>query len=245
MGLNVAAVTGLLLSGACGAPDRDTMRVFETIELPDSGAWTLHAGHDSIIWVGFPGEILGVDQSGKQLVRHAPGGAGVPIVRGRSDDRLFFRTRDSISSVSPAAAIMTRPGRSSGDLLVDPLGRFLLGTEENGGIIALDADTLDPVWGWAALGATSTAIAMTRSGHRVYQAVDRSGDADSPQLLVRDAQTGRVLRSVRVPIAAASIVVGDADEAYLAGRSETGGTSVVSLVWRGGEMEVAWRRVLE
>jgi hypothetical protein len=140
---------------------------------------------------------------------------------------------------------MTRPGRSSGDLLVDPLGRFLLGTEENGGIIALDADTLDPVWGWAALGATSTAIAMTRSGHRVYQAVDRSGDADSPQLLVRDAQTGRVLRSVRVPIAAASIVVGDADEAYLAGRSETGVTSVVSLVWRDGEMEVAWRRGLE
>jgi hypothetical protein len=110
-----------------------------------------------------------------------------------------------------------------------------------GAVLAHDAGSLETVWAWAALGAPTTALAVSPEGDRLYQALD--DDDDEPQVLIRDLQTGRELGRLEMDFLLQELVAAEDGTLYGVGRDGRRAV-VVALRPGGGELEPLWRRSL-
>jgi hypothetical protein len=189
-----ALVGALALLGACGAP-ADTLDTGVRIPLPAEGAQgaTLAVDSAAIAWVGAPGRLVGVDSSGAVVAEVATGGVEVPRLLWREGDRLVIALPDRLTTAPAAGGTAPEGWASEGaTALRDPRGRWIYALTPHGGVVGLDAATLQPRWGWPEAGAHALAGAVSPLADRVYLALDTAGGRDA-HLQVRDAATGRVL----------------------------------------------------
>lgn len=246
----VATVTLLFLGlGGCRSYFADTLEVVQRIPLPDSTATILLMDSGERFWVGAPGRITGVDSTGSIVAEVvlpttspldwvAASPARLYFLAGRALGNAALPDRGSSSVVGPQIVSLEVPADA---VALDPRDRYVFRTAEYGSLIAHDADTMQPLWGWGAVGGPATAITSTPGGERVYMGIARENGAE---LLGRDAQTGRTLRRMNLPHAPRALFTGPDGSVYALGWDDEGEGSVLGLRWNGGELEVAWRRSL-
>jgi len=237
----VAALAGLSIFG-CRPADRDTLVTVRTIPVPEAFT-SLHVDGAGFFWLGGGGEILKLDPDGRELARLRVPEASNAELADFHADRLYFRTPSSILLVDARESrlLVENADLGAGHFLADVRGRFVLRTAGEGAVIAHDPLTLEPVWGWGAVGARATALALSPEGDRIYLALGARAEG-GPELLVRDVQTGRVLRR-RVLRDSASVVIAGGPSMVFAFESDArGGGQLEALQWRAGELEPVWSR---
>lgn len=238
----VLAVATFLLAG-CNL-SAGTLRVAETVALPDATAVTLSVDADGSFWLGRPGGLL-------RLPSATGGALGVNVgplepmhLLGTAGPLLLFRSSDGLAAVGEEGLVAEAAAESDSAAL-DPVGEYLLTATENGTIVAYRAHDLAPVWGWPAVGAPANALEFTPEGDRVYQPGGPFEYREHPVLLVRDIQTGRIVREFETPGEIVALVAGSDDTIY---GVWTGGGRVdaeaFALGWRGGAIVTLWTHSL-
>lgn len=232
----------LLLVG-CGSPGRDTLVMADGFDLPGPSASTLHIDSAGRFWVGRSGEIVRIDTDGSRRVHYPTREIDASEYLGAAGSQLYFRTSGSLLSIDLAAdsGVLRRPGHAEA-AAVDPRGHVVLRTEDAGTVVAHEANGLDPVWGWGAVGAASRALAISPQGDRVYQALAEGESSGSATLLVRDLFTGRILRSIELAEPLQAIVLDSDGDLYAAGWAEGGEGAITKIGWEDGELRSSWRR---
>src|SRR5690606_11387699 len=174
----VATVTLLFLGlGGCRSYFADTLEVVQRIPLPDSTATILLLDSGERFWVGAPGRITGVDSTGSIVAEVvlpttspldwvAASPARLYFLAGRALGNAALPDRGSSSVVGPQIVSLEVPADA---VALDPRDRYVFCTAEYGSLIAHDADTMQPLWGWGAVGGPATAITSTPGGERGYQ----------------------------------------------------------------------------
>ena len=228
---------------ACGE-EGNTPDIARRISLSDSTASSLHALGPEL-WLAGPTRIVHLDSAGQQVAHlDFPGTpeAGAEIL-GDAAGMLFFRVGPALGALAPGRDSL-RVGAPIGKtdaLTLDPLGRFAYQSGGHGAITAHEAETLRPVWGWPALGGLSEGIALSPEGDRLYQAV---APKDGQRLLlVRDLQTGRILRQIEVEGEVRRMAMATDGGIYVV-ESHRGDADVVRYTWAGGTLAEQWRTVL-
>ncbi|HEV2149304.1 MAG TPA: hypothetical protein VGR37_18015, partial [Longimicrobiaceae bacterium] len=119
------------------------------------------------------------------------GAAGPARVVGSDTAALYVRVGTVLLAVDVREGRVRarREGVGEDGFEVHPRGRGGYVLSRNGGVLGVAAGSLRPVWGWPERGAAGTALAVSPLGDRVYHALG----GDEPRILVRDAQTGRIL----------------------------------------------------
>lgn len=241
--VGVTLVVGAMLAACGSAPD--TLRTVATLPLPVADLSGLEIDSTGIFWLAAPGAILRLPQDSLTPKRLPLASPGSPQFVGRTDSAAIFRTASNVlaASLSGDSILAANDGAPSDVAVLDVRDRYLFTTTGPGEVILYRPETLEPIWGWAAVGAPSDALALSPEGDRVYQAVGPSEYRESAEILVRDLQTGRILRTVEMPEVVRALVAAPSGSLYgTMWDDELGGASAFALVWAGGELEVAWRR---
>ena len=188
-----------------------------------------------------PGRLVIVGDEGFEAVHELPG-ASLPRIAAGRGGRVALIAGDSLRLVPAPDSGGARGEMARAVLVHDPPGRFLLQGASSGAVIAHDPETLEPVWAWGAIDATTTALALPPWGDRLYQAVQPDeGDA---RLLVRDVQTGRVLGSIGLEAVTVALAV-DARGKLYAVQRDGRDLQVMSLALVGDEADVLWRQRID
>lgn len=241
--VGLAIMVGGML-GACGSAP-DTLRTVATLPLPAPDVTAVEVDSAGIFWLAAPGAILRLTPDSLTPQRLAVAASEPPEFVGRTDSIAVFRTSSSLiaASLSGETILAERAGTHSDVAVLDVRDRYLFTTSLSGEVIIYRPETLDPIWGWAAVGSLSEAVALSPQGDRVYQAVGPSEYRESPEILVRDLQTGRILRTVEMPEIVRALVAAPSGSLYgTMWNDELGAASAFALVWEAGELDVAWRR---
>jgi hypothetical protein len=240
-GFGLAGSMLIAFSTACRPPEPDTLAIAERIPVHPSAA-SVHFHEPLGFWIGAPGELFRLDRSGVELDRVAIGDPDVPRVVGGYGELVLLRAGGSavVLEASAARLLAERPDMG-GILALDPSGRYVFHTTGAGAITVHEAGTLDPLRGWAAIGAPSTALTVTTEGDRVIQAL-AANDERPPELLVRDLQTGRAISRLPFVEPLDELVSGrDGSIFALVGRGRVAG-GVIRLGWNDGALTPRWRR---
>lgn len=239
-----ALLLAFVLIAGCRIPEQDTLSVTDAIPLPEDGFTSLALVDDGGAWVGGTAGVMRVGADGETLAR-----AELPTGH---EYRLL--AEPGVGLVAAAPSIVARIDGATGDVLavamgdftapfrLDPAGRFLLTSGAAGAIVAHDLDGLEPRWGWAAVGAPGTALALLPRGERIFHAT--GGGEETPLLLYRDVQTGTTLRSLeRAEPTRALETAADGGVYGVAWREGAGG-SVFALGWSEGNLGEEWATTL-
>jgi hypothetical protein len=134
-----------------------------------------------------------------------------------------------------------REGFGTSRLVLDARGRAMYQGAGSGAVLEHDPATLEPLSGWPALAARTTALAASPEGDRLYQAV--TSEEDGERLLIRDLQTGRVL--AEVPLEGVLEAMAADGRGMLYGLLREGRRlTVVALRPAADGLEPVWRRRL-
>lgn len=158
---------------------------------------SLHIDADGTPWIGAPG-VVAAREAGGAVASLEMSDEGRPEFVAASDAVLYLRTGEVLTRVDPGGAVITarRPGFGGAAVLLDVRGRFVAQGAASGAVLGFSPDSLQPLWGWAARGAPTSALAMTAEGDVLWQALAPPGTR--ALLLERDVQTGRILDEHRV-----------------------------------------------
>lgn len=180
--------------------------------------------------------------SGRPVARVPLAGLDSAVFLRNDSTAVFLRSRaGALSTHDPRSGqLRARRPAGGGSLAVDPRGRWIYSTVRNGGVLGLDARTLQPQWGWPESGRAATALAVAPLGDRVYLAL--AGDEDegvSPSIRVLDAQTGEALLEMDQELPVRQLIA--STEGWIFGRSEEDGAGAVfALRHHGGELQPIW-----
>jgi hypothetical protein len=242
-GVTAAAVL-LLLAGACRR-SADTLPTERRIALEGATASgvTLGMGPDGRAWIGLAGNLVAVDSAGRVVATATPGGDAVPDVVGVVNGSLLVRAGAELMLVSPDdGAVGARwPYAPLRAAAADPTGRWVYAANEGGGVVSVDARTLEPRAGWPEVGREAVGAAVSALADRVYLSVagdDARGDA--PEVQVRDAQSGRVLATLPQPYPARDPAASPQGLLYACAHGEAFAYRHVA-----GGLERAWERPLD
>ncbi|HEX2189433.1 MAG TPA: hypothetical protein VHG51_11070 [Longimicrobiaceae bacterium] len=181
-----------LLAGACRRPEHPEVAAGRSVPLPapvDSTA-SIAAGPAGRLWLAAGGRLAVLDTAGgpaAALDLEAPGPARFV---GSDTAAVYLLAGTRLLAVAPdGGRVRARRGGVGEDgFAPDPGGGGYLATR-GGGVLRAAPGTLEPVLGWPERGPPGTALAVSPLGDRVYQALG----GEDPEVLTRDAQTGRVL----------------------------------------------------
>lgn len=194
-----------VLTGACAVailvgcgPDEARLRTVPVLVHGLDSVASLYLDGEGTPWIGRAGEVAAVAADGATAARVSLPGSDVPEILAVTERAVHARIGDRLVRVDPAASAepAERAGFGGTALLLDVRGRFLAQGASSGAILGFEPDSLMPVWGWAARGAPTTALAMTPEGDVVWQAL--APDGTRAVLLERDVQTGRILDEHRL-----------------------------------------------
>jgi hypothetical protein len=145
---------------------------------------------------------------------------------------------------TPATSVIafSGPGRQDAGRDAD-LTRARHRATGGGAVLAYDATSLEPRWGWAALGAPATAAAGSLLGDRFYLALADTAGAAGGEVLIRDLQTGRVLSRAFFPVPLVGLLP-DPGGGLVALLREEGGGAVMGLRHAQGDLPIRWRHTL-
>lgn len=236
----------LALLVACeGQPVEALLETGSTV-LPDSGSTTLLLQAADSLWLGDPGRVQRVDSAGVVRFEARLAAVGTPELLGMSEGRVYYRADALLGFIDASSGSRVERENVPGELfLLDPHGRFIYTSVGAGALVAYDAETLEPLWGWAELGGPGTALALAPQGHRLFQAIGTGGARRSPQLDVRDVQSGRVIRTVELTGDAHALLVSERGELYGVLDRPGSGFELRAWRWEGGRLEPQWQRSLE
>ncbi len=198
----------LALAGGCRRPETVEVGAGRTVPLPapvDSTA-SIAAGPDGRIWLASGGRLALLDTA------RAP--APVPVELGTTDAArvvgsdtaaVYLRAGTRLLAVrTDSGRVRARRGGVGADgFAPDPRGGGFVATRW-GGVLGVAPGSLRPLWSWPERGPAGTALAVSPPGDRVYQALG----GDEPRILVRDAQTGRILAETETAAAVRSLDAG-------------------------------------
>lgn len=239
-------VSGLLVG--CSRDIADTLTVRQRLPLPDSMSTRLDIDEHNRIWLSGPGQIVRLDSMIAAPARLRLRTPAAPTWLSGGEEHVYFQVAstlgmldlgaasDSTSLPQPLLQPIEWPAEA---VAVDPRGRFLYRTAEAGSLVAHDLDSLIPRWGWAAVGAEGTALSLSPGGDYLFEATTTV--EEQPELLVRDVQTGRILRRIELSDPARTLFSTRDGSVYAVGGSRDGG-SVAAFGWRDGELERQWQR---
>jgi hypothetical protein len=235
---------GLLLLGACRPEAAPIIDVVERTPLPAGDYTTLHLDAGGGSWLGAPGRLTRVPSAGTLPADiPLPEVDGTPTFVGEAGGVTFFHSGTHLIAVEGtvpelrAGPVEIEPGRAA----LDVRGRYLYRTSGAGSIIAHDPVTLEPVWGWGAVGAPAPALALSPEGDLLYLAVVDPEGARPAEILVRDVQTGRILSRVEVVEPIKALVADGRGDLYALAVAPDRGGMVIALRYRRGELETRWR----
>jgi hypothetical protein len=242
----VGALAVLLLLAACARDGVPDLAVRAHQALPEPGFQSLYVDGAGRSWVGRPGRLARLDGAAVAAAV-ATAGAEVPRVVGGAGGRLVVRVGARVLALDPESAeVMAERAEMAGILSIDPLERYLYRATGSGAVLAYDAVSLEPRWGWAALGAPATAATGSLLGDRLYLALSDTAGAGAPggEVLIRDLQTGRVLSRVFFPVPLAGLLP-DPRGGLVALLREEGGGAVMGLGHAQGDLPLRWRHTLD
>lgn len=201
------AAAALLASFAVGAagctPADDELEVTRRQPLSIGAVSSLHVDGEGRYWIGGGGGVVIVDSLGGVYPGVTTRGLEPPRVAMEDDATLYLLHEDTLIAVDRADAerLAVRGGFTDVVVMMDERGRFVAQGARSGAVLGFDPRTLDPLWGWAARGARTTALAAAPQGDMIWQALE---DDDGSVILQRDVQTGRILDVERFgePVAA-------------------------------------------
>ncbi len=183
----------LALAGGCRRPETVEVGTGRTLPLaaPVDSTASIAAAPGGRVWLAAGGRLALLDTA------RAP--ASVPVELGTEDAArvvgsdtaaVYLRAGSRLLAVQPDSGRVRarRGGVGAAGFAPDPRGGGFVGTRW-GGVTGLAPGSLRPLWSWPERGAAGTALAVSPLGDRVYQALG----GDAPRILVRDAQTGRIL----------------------------------------------------
>jgi hypothetical protein len=244
LGSGVVLLLGAVVVGGCRTDDPDSLAVAERVPLPGSFT-SLHIDIGGSAWLGGQSVLVRADLAGRESGRFPIDGSDPPRIAASLLDHLYFRAGPSVLLVDGAAgSLLGQASEMPGEAVaVDWRGRFVFRTGAAGAVLAHDARSLEPLWGWGAIGADGTALGVSPEGDRVYEAV--ASEDDSAELLIRDLQTGRILRRFPLADPIRRLIVADARTLYGVGWNGDGsGGALVRLSWKEGHLVNVWRRAL-
>lgn len=193
--LTAACAVAVLVG--CG-PDEARLRTLPVLVHGLDSVASLYLDDKGTPWIARPGEVAAVAADGAAAARMPLPGSEVPEILAVTEGAVHARVGDRLVRVDSATSAepAKRAGFGGTALLLDVRGRFLAQGASSGAVLGFEPDSLVPVWGWAARGAPTTALAMTPEGDVVWQAL--APDGSRAVLLERDVQTGRILDEHRL-----------------------------------------------
>jgi hypothetical protein len=229
-------------TAACRPAQPVTLEVAERIALPSPNVRSIDFVGPDGAWLGAPGELIRIDGAGREVARLAIGEGSTPMPVGEQGGWRWYQAGATVVALDPGGEGVAVERQGMGGVMVaDVRGRLLFRASGAGALIAHDPQTLEPFWGWAAVGRGTTALAISPEGDRVYHAVDGEAEEGGPALLVRDFQTGRTLR--RIPLLEPIATMLARRDGSLLTLSNGGGPGMVlRMAWRAGSLDVDWRR---
>jgi energy-converting hydrogenase Eha subunit A len=203
----VAAAAILLPLLASCRPTRDDLSTAWRFPLPAeaAGATTITVDGAGRVWLGVAGQLVVADSAGAVTGAAIPGGEDVPSVAAVLPGALLVRTGPELVRVDAADGSVGARWRYA-ELRAtapDPGGRWVYAANSGGGVLRLDAATLEVLGGWPEVGADAVGAAVSALGDRVYVSLAPGEGSDAPAAIhVRDAQSGRVVGEIAQPEAA-------------------------------------------
>jgi hypothetical protein len=229
-------MAGCILLSGCRR-DAPELPIAEVIPIPVAGATTLHVGGDGRFWVGEATAVT-VLEAGEVAARTAITAGAVPRVVGESHSHLLVRRASgSLLIFDRESGELLADTTIAGEPLLDVRGRWVFVATGSGAVLIHEPGTLTVTSAWAALGMTSTALAASPEGDRIYHALSDDGAAT---VLTRDLQTGRTLRTSA--FSAPFLELAADRQGNLVGvMGEEEDAAVISLRPWGQELELRWR----
>lgn len=240
-GLAAAAMTMLAAVG-CGGEAGRVLRVEEAVPLESDSASTLAIDPRGRWWLGVPGGVEVRDTAGRPS-RIRFGGTTAPRVLGWMGEQAYLRSGDLVGVAAGGvdSVLAVREGFGTSRLVLDARGRALYQGAGSGAVLEHDPATLEPLSGWPARAARTTALTASPEGDRLYQAV--ASEEEGERLLIRDLQTGRVLGEVALEGRMEAMAADDRGVLYGLER-EGRRVTVVALRPTADRLEPVWRRRL-
>lgn len=241
MAVWLKAVVAMLVT-ACAATEELPAEAWSELPPDVAAAETLLVDSAGRAWVGLAGGLARVRAADSAAVLPL-GGSSAARVLALAGDRAFVASGDDalLISADSLAVLERREGTRTDALLWERQTGHLLQGTASGAVMAHDAETLRPVWAWAALGNPVSAMAASPFGDRVYMAVEAPTGTGGGQLLTRDLQTGRILDRSAVSQPLDALVAAGHQRLYGLTRGSAGAVIALSP---GSRMEVVWQRGL-
>lgn len=230
-------LTGLLLLLAACRPPGPDLPVAERIPIDVPGAATLHVDGAGRRWLGSPGRLTLLSDTGTPSTV-ATAGPGVPRVLAVVGGTVIFHLADRIVAVDTSGTGTPAEAPSTGTVVLNPSGDYLFSGAANGAVLIHEPRSLEILSAWAARGGRTTALAVSPEGDRIYQAL--AGAEGSSTILTRDLQTGRVLGRDEFTAPFATFLSGPTSALYGV-LGEPGDWMAMALLPRGGELRLLWR----
>lgn len=235
----------LLSAGACRGRGGVDLRPDERLPLAGMDQAETLAVRGERVWIGAPGQVRAADPAGRfAWPPIATGSEALPVVVGNWGNLLFARAGKQliVADASTGRVEAVRDGMGANHTVPDPLQRFLFVATPSGAVLGLNPRTLETAWAWPRLGRRTTAAAMSPEGDRFYMVVAAGNGNAGPVLLVRDAQTGRIMGSRALPFPLSRMET--TRQGLLVGVGGEDGETDVLLVLRpaANGAEILWRR---
>ncbi len=194
------------------------------------------------IWVADAGVLALLDTvSGAAPVRVELGAPGPARVVGSDTAAVYVVAGGQLLAVRPDSAQVRarRSGVGESGFAPDSRAGGAYVATGNGGVLGVEAGSLQPLWSWPERGPAGTALAVSPLGDRVYHALG----GDEPRILTRDAQTGRIL--AQTPVAGEVGALGAGPDGTLYALMGGGrGAAVAAFRPVPDGLEVRWDRPL-
>jgi len=248
MRTHTALLTLFGMVSACGPPERNELLLVARYPLAPAAAAARTLTVDSAgITLGVPGVLLRMDSMGARVIERIPlPDTTAPRVLGTLERAtLVWQGKHLVLARSDPDAVVREPvSAGTAVAALDPRRRFVLRGAASGAALGLDLDSLQARWSWPRLGRATTALAFAPEGDQVYLSLAASEAEEArPEILARDAQTGRELHRGELPWPARDMIAAPQGRLYvLVARGERG--AVLGLAVGPDGVRERWRRAL-
>lgn len=235
------SLLALSLLAACGGPSEELREIPVARRIPlgvevSPGA-TLAVGEGGRLWVADGARLVALDTARGRPLFHVPLESTARVVQA-GPRAVYLRDAETrLLAVDPGRREVRgrRPGVGEGGFALDPRGGVAYVAAPYGGVRGVEPGDLRPLWGWPERGVPGTALAVSPLGDRVYLALG----GEEPRILVRDAQTGRVLGEAEARGEVRRLAVGP--DGVLYALEEASGRGVLRALRPGAEeLETEW-----